>query len=303
VDAKLQEIVDYLATVSVEEDQVDHETFRDSEEELRDYRISHARRFWRSLQLIREWAPVDRPLRVLELGAAPYYFTALLHHYIDCEIVGVNVQAMVWPGRDGVNRQTAVRLRHGPDRRQEDVPIHVLNIEKDPYPFPDETFDMVLCMEVIEHLVYSPTHMLAEAHRVLKPGGRLLLSTPNAVDMRRTLAPILNRSSDFHYSGYGVYGRHNREFTLDELQLLCRACGYRVLYTRLENIFIRTHYNLARRLAFGVLNLLSGLPLPYLRGKREYIFLVGESTGRPRWAYPERLYFYPYLYPKRERSG
>ncbi len=297
MDPKLQQIADFLATVSVEEDRVDHETFSNSERELRDYRVSHARRFLRSLQLIERWRPTDRPLRVLELGAAPYYFTALLQRFVECDVTGANVQATVWPGQPGINRETTVRLRVGLDQQVQDIPVHVLNLEKDPYPFPDAHFDLVLCMEIIEHLVYSPTHMLAEAHRVLRPGGRFLLSTPNAVDVRRTLAPLLNRSSAFHYSGYGVYGRHNREFTVDELELLCEACGYRVLEKHVENIFIRTHYTPARQLAFRVLNLLSSLPLPYLRAKREYIFLVAESLGEAQWAYPERLYFYPDLYP------
>jgi len=300
----IQEIAAYLSTVSVEEDQVDGDIFKDSQAELDAYRISHARRFWRSLQLIQQWAPPNHPLRVLELGAAPYYFTMLLLRYLDCEVVGANIAATVWPGADsGTAPRREVILRHEATERVERIPVHVFNIEKDPFPFPSAAFDMVLCMEVIEHLAYSPTHMLAEAHRVLKPGGRLLLSTPNAVDMRRTVAPLLNRPSGFHYSGYGVYGRHNREFTVGELRLLTMECGYRVLDTRLENIFIRIHYNLAKRLAFGVLNFLSGLPLPYLRAKREYIFLIAESTGQPRWAYPESLYFYPHLYPSGEHCG
>jgi SAM-dependent methyltransferase len=45
--------------------------------------------------------------------------------------------------------------------------------------FPDETFDLVFCSEVIEHLG-APEVLARETFRVLKTGGRLVLSTPNS---------------------------------------------------------------------------------------------------------------------------
>lgn len=50
----------------------------------------------------------------------------------------------------------------------------------DHYPLPGEnnTFDVVLSMETLEHMP-DPLQFLQELHRVLKPGGELILSTPN----------------------------------------------------------------------------------------------------------------------------
>jgi SAM-dependent methyltransferase len=45
-------------------------------------------------------------------------------------------------------------------------------------PFPTGSFDLVWCTEVIEHL-RDPVFTLSEIRRVLKPGGKLLLTTPN----------------------------------------------------------------------------------------------------------------------------
>lgn len=46
-----------------------------------------------------------------------------------------------------------------------------------PLPFADSTFDLVVSLETIEHLL-DPDELLSEIHRVLTPDGRLILSTP-----------------------------------------------------------------------------------------------------------------------------
>lgn len=55
-------------------------------------------------------------------------------------------------------------------------------------PFPDATFDAVLCTHVAEHLP-RPEAAFGEMARVLRPGGRLLVLTPN----RRHYVPLMAR--------------------------------------------------------------------------------------------------------------
>jgi len=47
----------------------------------------------------------------------------------------------------------------------------------DPLPFADAQFDVVLCVETLEH-VYPTDHLVAEIHRVLKSGGTAIIDVP-----------------------------------------------------------------------------------------------------------------------------
>jgi ubiquinone/menaquinone biosynthesis C-methylase UbiE len=74
---------------------------------------------------------------------------------------------------------------------------HWLDVDRDPLPFPDSSFDVVACTEVLEHLRF-PATALAEIRRVLKPDGRLVGSVPNATRLRnrwRFLTGTLNEDS------------------------------------------------------------------------------------------------------------
>ncbi|MDO8669448.1 MAG: class I SAM-dependent methyltransferase [Candidatus Buchananbacteria bacterium] len=53
---------------------------------------------------------------------------------------------------------------------------HDLNIT--PYPFSDNTFDLVEADHVLEHLD-RPFKVMAEIHRILKPGGQLIIKVPH----------------------------------------------------------------------------------------------------------------------------
>ncbi|MEM4188840.1 MAG: class I SAM-dependent methyltransferase, partial [Candidatus Hadarchaeum sp.] len=78
-------------------------------------------------------------------------------------------------------------------------------------PFPDDSFDLYTSFETIEH-VPNPRKLLAEAVRVLKPGGILLISTPN-----RTLTNPGKTLGDRPFNRF-----HLREWSMAEFANLLR---------------------------------------------------------------------------------
>jgi len=63
-------------------------------------------------------------------------------------------------------------------------------------PYDDNTFDYIIFMEVIEH-IYNPNFVISEISRVLKKGGRLILSTPNILNVGSRLRFLFEGSFDF----------------------------------------------------------------------------------------------------------
>lgn len=63
-------------------------------------------------------------------------------------------------------------------------------------PYAGESFDCVICLEVIEHME-NPMALCREFRRVLRPGGRLVISTPNILSLRSRVKFLLDGSFVF----------------------------------------------------------------------------------------------------------
>src|SRR5437763_11346969 len=100
------------------------------------------------------------------------------------------------------------------------------NVEQEPFPFPDSSFDVVLFFEVLEHLQNDPIRVLLEIKRVLKRRGRLILTTPNVARLENVLRLTSGQNIYDPYSDYGPYSRHNREYNKHDLARLLKFCGF-----------------------------------------------------------------------------
>jgi 2-polyprenyl-3-methyl-5-hydroxy-6-metoxy-1,4-benzoquinol methylase len=121
-----------------------------------EYSKRHKRRLLKTLQFLN----VSKCNDILDLGCYPGDFGVLLRkQYPDSHITLADIE--VSPIADhGLNFVKIENLEHGK------------------LPFSDNCFDLVICLEVLEHL-YNPDNLLKEIHRVLISGGILVMSTPN----------------------------------------------------------------------------------------------------------------------------
>ena len=70
-----------------------------------------------------------------------------------------------------------------------EIPLAVANLN-DNLPFQDEVFDFVLCSNGIEYFE-DPFSFVRECYRILKPEGKLLIETPNILNLKARLAHLL----------------------------------------------------------------------------------------------------------------
>lgn len=82
--------------------------------------------------------------------------------------------------------------------RQVDATHHELDIERERFPFATDALDLVIFMEVIEHLASDPMHTLLECNRILRPGGHALITTPNACSAE-SLVRLLRGTHPGHF--------------------------------------------------------------------------------------------------------
>ena len=168
--------------------------------------------------------------------------------------------------------------------------IDLFNAEKDRFPYDDEYFSTVLCCELIEHLFEDPMHMMAEINRILRPGGHLVLTTPNIVSLR-AIAGVLQGYQPGLFPAYirpreggRIDARHNREYTPREISDLLVNSGFEVTLLETGPFLDEPHPEHG-----WVRHLLERYILSTeLRG--DGIYAVGRKVGSVRQRYPEWLY-------------
>ena len=177
------------------------------------YISNHLKRFCFTFDFL----PRVENARVLDVGIGQGFLDYCIKKVLNYEVTGVDAQ-----------REETESWR----RRltEEGIQFKLCDISQEPLPFDEASFDIVLFLEVIEHL-FPPRAFLVlkEINRVLKPGGFLVMSTPNQAGLGHRLGLLIGRSvlnleAYFHQDG-ATYG-HIFEYTGSQLQQLLTTAEF-----------------------------------------------------------------------------
>lgn len=101
----------------------------------------------------------------------------------------------------------------------------------DPLPFPNDFYDVITCIAVMEH-VYDIFPLVKEMYRVLKPGGYIIAEVPNIAYLKHRISMLLGllpvTSSPYNWREVGWDGGHIHYFTMKRLCQLFESQGFRI---------------------------------------------------------------------------
>jgi len=184
------------------------------------------RKFARMCELVREQLPVHA---FLDAGCGDGRYLAALRPELPSRIAGADIS-----GRILATARASVP----------DAELRQANLEA--LPFGDGEFDLVLCSQVIEHVLHAPA-AARELARVLQTGGVLILSTDNA---RNVVSRVLNSPRNGVVRLLGLRGRRGliespaTPYTLELFRALIEGAGLRV--ERLETFRFQLMWPLGR---------------------------------------------------------
>ena len=151
--------------------------------------------------------PVTKPLRIYESSAGTAYLSRQLAD-AGHQVVISNYRVQGIPGVAEVEADLNLAL-----------------------PFADASFDCIICREVIEH-VESVPHTLREFRRLLAPGGRLVMTFPNRLQIRSRLFTLLSgfyRGMKSPINLDVAFGEaHINLIGYPEMDYFLRKCGFAV---------------------------------------------------------------------------
>lgn len=188
---------------------------------------------------------IPPPARGLDAGASPGHF-----------LVAASLMGYQMEGLDILPDAPFIHEAEGLLHQKFKVPMHQCDMLEEPFPLESNAFDFITFTEVLEHLNTWPLRPIKEMARVLKPGGILILSTPNVTKLQNRLKFIFGQNiytSVETMMDLSVHKRHSREYTLAEVVTLVEKAGLSVSEKSYENLSI------------SITDLGNGKFLPYIK--------------------------------------
>jgi SAM-dependent methyltransferase len=240
----------------------------------RAYATLHMRRFISTVQRIPP--PQSSSDRLLELGSMSHLAPVIKKFCGYQEVCGADF----WESDEKMVYET-VAQKNGADTHT--FELRNFNVERDPFPWPDNHFRVALCCEILEHLQSDPMHMLWELNRTLAPDGFLLLTTPN-ITSARSIEGLMVGCAPYLLSQYNrrtPLDQHHREYAPYEVGVALAAAGFTVVELETQDVWMRSNP--------AIIELLKEVELS-TENRGDNIFALARKTSAPVERYPKELY-------------
>jgi ubiquinone/menaquinone biosynthesis C-methylase UbiE len=177
----------------------------------------------RRVQTIFEWLQPQAGDHILDAGCGRGFYLKFIRHASDASIVGLELELPF------------VRIAKGALEHDFELPP-LVNGSLYELPFPDHAFDKIIISEVLEH-VPDDAEALRSLSRVLRPGGLIAITVPNANypfwwdPVNRTLENVFHTHIQNGVLA-GIWANHVRLYTPELLRKAVTSAGLEVAAER-----------------------------------------------------------------------
>jgi len=217
----------------------------------------------------------NRKIRILELGTSGF-FPVILGNLFDCDCVDVTEYA-----NPALYSTKNVIYRIG-DLSFQSISYQI-DFDNSFFPCGNESYDLVICLEVIEHIGRDPVLFMSELNRLLIQNGYLFISTPNICAINR-VKQILAGWHPYFFCAFNknlTNDRHHLEYSPQLLQQLIESSGFDEITFQTLDVYAEAD--------IATIEVLHNHGYP-TENRGDTIFSVSKKVSVVRNRFPEMLY-------------
>lgn len=243
------------------------------------YLNAHPLRYQRTIEHLAHFykSKFDKnlPTRALEIGTSSV-INVFMKELLHVDIVDVTTFTTDRPLQSTIS----IKLE---DRSINFDNFH-MNLEKDLFPVEDNTYDLIVMCEVLEHFDCDPMFVMCEINRILKPGGYIFFTTPNSTSSQNLERILLGYSPHFFmkYEKNGSPYKHNFEYSTHDIKNLLESSGMNIINCWTEDLFGVPESKTA-------ISILSDFNFP-LTDRGDDILVFAEKISQVTCRYPNHIY-------------
>lgn len=195
--------------------------------------------FKKRVRTIFEWVQPTDSMTVLDCACGRGFYLNMFRYVSGCKLVGLELDTEII-------RKAQHNVGHLPDVLLTNANIYHL-------PYPDDAFDAVILSEILEHIDHD-VDGLREVRRVLKPGGVIAITVPNANypfwwdPINKTLETLFGTHIQ-HGPLAGIWANHVRLYTREQLREAVLGAG---LVIDEERAFTHHSFPFIHNLVYGL---------------------------------------------------